>query len=185
MERFDLSKPPEIGVYNSIFDNKNDNSVVNNSLSACYSCLHDVSNTPIPNDVEIGFMNTQGLLSSMNEIITLFPSKSVSILGVCEYFLNEITVTNVKVPGYVFTAKNRSTKRKGGLGFFIKEEISFRGLSDIERFNTEMLCEIIANEFKLGLQTVQACVVHRPLSSSVNDFLVIFEKLVESLAGRE
>ena len=48
-----------------------------------------------------------------------------------------------------------------------------------------MLCEIIANEFKLGLQTLQPCVVYRPFSSSVNDFLVIFEKLVESLAGRE
>ena len=98
----------------SIFDREKDNSVVNNSLSACYSRLHDVANTPIPNDVIIGFVNTQGLLSSINEIITLLPSKSVSILGVCEYFLNEITVPNVEVPGYVFTAKNRSTKSKGG-----------------------------------------------------------------------
>ena len=63
-------------------------------------------------------MNTQGLLSSMNEIITLLPSKSVSILGVCKTFLNEITGPNVEVPGYVFTAKNWSTKSKGGLGFF-------------------------------------------------------------------
>ena len=48
-----------------------------------------------------------------------------------------------------------------------------------------MLCEIIAIEFKLGLQTVQACIVYRPPSSSVNDFLIIFEKLIESLAGHE
>ncbi|XP_065568937.1 uncharacterized protein LOC136032597 [Artemia franciscana] len=35
------------------------------------------------------------------------------------------------------------------------------------------------------LQTVQACIVYRPPSSSVNDFLIIFEKLIESLAGHE
>ena len=128
----------------SIFDNENDNSVVNNSPSACYSCLHDVANTLIPNDVRIGFLNTQGLLSSMNEIIALLPSKSVSILGVCKSSLNEITVPNVEVPGYVLTAKNWSTKSMGGLGFFIKEEISFHRLSDIEKLSTEMLCEIIA-----------------------------------------
>jgi len=79
---------------------------------------------------------------------------------VIESFLNEITVPNVEVPGYVFTANNQSTKSKEGLGFSIKEEISFCQLS-------EMLCEIIAIESKLGLQTVQACFVYRPPLSSV------------------
>ena len=71
------------------------------------------------------------------------------------------------------------------MGFFYLRGISFRRLSDIKQLSTEILCEIIAIEFKLWLQTVQACVVYRPPSSSVNSFLVIFEKLVESLAGCE
>ena len=80
-----------------------DNALVNNSPPACYSCLHDVANTPIPNDLRIGFVNTLGLLKSMNEIITLLPSKSVSILRVCESFKKLVTTRSKEQPGSIVT----------------------------------------------------------------------------------
>jgi len=80
------------------------------------------------NSKRIGFINTQGLISSIDELTRLLPRNQIDILGVCETFISDATKHNVKIPGYNFIEKSRQNHGKGGLGLFLKEGVHFKRL---------------------------------------------------------
>lgn len=51
------------------------------------------------NSLRMGFVNVQGLMSSIDELTNLLPANQIDILGICETFINDKTHYNVKIPG--------------------------------------------------------------------------------------
>ena len=102
------------------------------------------------NSKRIGFINTQGLTSSIDEQTRLLPRNQIDILGVWETFISDATKHNVKILGYKFIEKSRQIYGKDGLGLFLKEGVHFKRLPELEKYDFEKLCEILTVECRPG-----------------------------------
>ncbi|KAK2704887.1 hypothetical protein QYM36_017063 [Artemia franciscana] len=136
------------------------------------------------NSKRIGFLNTQGLISSIDELTRLLPRNQTDILGVCETF-SDTTKHNVKIPGYNFIEKIRQNHGKGGLGLFLKEGVHFKRLPELGKYDSEKLCEFSAVECRSGTKKFQICIVYKPLSVPIPLFVQPLESLLASLDDKE
>jgi sarcosine oxidase/L-pipecolate oxidase len=66
----------------------------------------------------------------------------------------------VKIPGYHFTHKQRSTNRGGGVGFYIRNSISFKLHEDLSHF-TDNVFESITIEAKIHKRTYLLSSIYR------------------------
>lgn len=137
------------------------------------------------NSLRMGFVNVQGLMSSIDELTNLLPANQIDILGICETFINDKTHYNVKIPGYKFVDKNRLVHEKGGLGLFLNDGAQFERLPELEKYNVEKVCEILAVECRLGTKKIQVCVVYKPPSAPIPLFLQSLESLLASLDDKD
>ena len=65
-------------------------------------------------------LNIQGLNSSFDYIQLLCRDSCPAIIGLCETFLNENNQVLLDIPGYMSIFLNLKVGKKGGLGFYIK-----------------------------------------------------------------
>ena len=72
-------------------------------------------------------INVRSLLHKTNDINTLLHDSDIdfNVLAISETWLNDVNAPSVHIPNYQFIYKNRPNKQGGGVGLFIKNELSF------------------------------------------------------------
>lgn len=61
----------------------------------------------------------------------------------------------------------------------------FERLPELEKYNVEKVCEILAVECRLGTKKIQVCVVYKPPSAPIPLFLQSLESLLASLDDKD
>ena len=105
------------------------------------------------------------LLRKMNSVQILIKetSKSIHILGISEMHLTEEINDEVAVYGYNFVRMDHKTGLGGGVGCFIREDLSWQRCQDIERDGIEAIWLEI---FIKDMNSILVCIVYRPPNSS-------------------
>lgn len=111
-------------------------------------------------------------LSRNFEALSLFLSSLTiqsTVVGVTETWLNDDSPLSMcNISDYEFVGNCRKSKRGGGVGFYIRKDISFKRRTDLD-VNTDFLESIFIEIDNIG-SSVLICVMYRPPSQSVNDF---------------
>ena len=70
--------------------------------------------------------NIRSLEGKFDEIKDIsFDCKKIDILSLSEVFITDNTSTNFNIPGYEIISKPRKTGSGGGVGFYIRDQITF------------------------------------------------------------
>lgn len=136
-----------------------------------YLLPNEINGHVSPGSVRLASLNCCGLMSSLDHLSSFLPCYRVDVLAVCETFLNESTSHLANINGYNFISKTRNDRSRGGLGFFIHNDITYRIVSDFDSMYEEMLFEFLVVELDFGNEKVLCCLFYRPPSSSVQHFI--------------
>lgn len=91
----------------------------------------------------IAHINTQSLLSSFDEFCVMMNSYNFDIVTLSETWLqdNKHQLDYVSIKGYESVFVNRKGQRGGGVGFYIRENLSFKARFDLTKnYSLEALC---------------------------------------------
>ena len=133
------------------------------------------SNNDLCNNLSCIHVNSRSLSRNFDAFSLFLSSLSIqsSVIGVTETWLSDDSPLSMcNISGYEFVGNNRKSKRGGGVGFYIRKDISFKRRTDFD-INTDFL-ESIFIEIENTSSSIVICVMYRPPSQSVDDF---FESL--------
>lgn len=96
-------------------------------VSSIYSLPDSLTNVNGGNHHLISMMhiNCRSIQSKIPRIESLLASMSIDILAVSETWLDSDSADAISIPGYKFEHKCRATGRGGGVGFFIKQNLTY------------------------------------------------------------
>ena len=133
-------------------------------------------------------LNTQSLQSKHTNISLLLAELAnnhvhVDILALQETW--RIPYTDlVEIPGYNFTHQHRTTNRGGGVGFYIKNTITYKVLTELSSF-TDNIFESITIEAKIHKKNYLLSSVYRspnpPANMNTNTQITTFNTSLETL----
>ena len=150
-----------------------------NSLSNCFSN----SKTPL-----FLSLNTQSLHSKCENIKTLFSLLSdlnicVDVLALQETWRIHYTEL-VQIPGYTFIHQHRTSNKGGGVGFYIKQGITFKVIQDLSLF-TDNLFESLTIEAKISNKSYLLSTIYRsttpPKNTTQTEHLTQFTAQLDTL----
>ena len=136
------------------------------------------------NNTSIAHLNVQALMSTFNEFSIMLNSYQFDIIVVTETWLQDTEYQRdyVQVNGYNTVFKNRTGKRGGGVGFYLKEQLQYKVRTGLTRNYTDL--EILVVEIRGRNKNTPSlvCAVYQPSSIEVEkrEWLKKFE---ESLAN--
>lgn len=89
------------------------------------------------NHTSIAHLNTRAICSTFDEFEVMLTTYKFDIIGLSETWLkdNLYLLEHVNIPGYNFEYKNRDNRRGGGVGFYLKEGISYKVRNDIRKLD--------------------------------------------------
>ena len=126
-------------------------------------------------------LNTQSLLSKHESIKTFLHSLSelgttVDILALQETWCIHYTEL-IQIPGYTFTHQHRTSNRGGGVGFYIREDISYKIIPELSTF-TDNLFESLTIEAKISNKNYLLSTVYRsttpPKNTTHSEHITLF-----------
>ena len=90
---------------------------------------HLVALTSRPNHMKFMHLNTQSMLSSLDELLLTIEKYPFDIITMSETWLkdNPQLLNYVKIPGYSQEFRNRENLRGGGVGAYLKESLKYKG----------------------------------------------------------
>ena len=92
-----------------------------------------------------------------------------SVIGLTETWLRNNECSLLSIPHYTFLSHNRAEKRGGGVGFYIKENVTFKRRFDLDIFTDDV--ESIFIEVFCKLTKIIIAVVYRPPNQSIVNFM--------------
>ena len=117
-------------------------------------------------------MNCISLLGNFGDIVDFNISLNnvFDVICVTETWLNASTADLVNMQGSTFVGKNRISRKGGGVGIYVKDQIKFKLRTDIDSDNEN--CEIIAIEI-LNDQAKNIIIIslYRPPGTDMNLFI--------------
>ena len=133
-------------------------------------------------------LNTQSLLSKHESIKTFLHSLSelgttVDILALQETWRIHYTEL-IQIPGYTFIHQHRTSNRGGGVGFYIREDISYKIIPELSTF-TDNLFESLTIEAKISNKSYLLSTVYRsttpPKNTTHSEHITLFTTLLDTL----
>ena len=123
------------------------------------------------------FINVHSLRSHHDQLCCQLETLKTNsaVIAVCETWL----IDNDPIDMYFITGyqplivKNRNDKRGGGVGFFVREDCKI-----ISNFFFEENLEHLLLSIESGKKRINFCVLHRPPSEKIQNFLETFESLL-------
>ena len=177
------------GIKQQIFDRLNNNEVMNNEsydfVDHCdYLELENITPKTMPRDnLNLLQMNVRGLVGKQNKLQSLLDNlenySNIHCLLLCETWLTEETKKLIGFNNHNFIGRERKTKKGGGVGFLLRNELIARKRDD--------LCIASANfehciiEIKCRKRNVILVSLYRPPNTSVKSFLSDYAILVQNL----
>ena len=126
----------------NLFEEDDDNTADTNELfSNSEICQPEDINTQKSThnntDYSIIHMNIQSLPAKHSKLETLIERLnnmqiSFQFILLCQTFLNDRNCQMYTLPGYTFISKHRQNKTRGGVGIYIRNDISFNRREDLE-----------------------------------------------------
>lgn len=100
------------------------------------------------NKVSISHLNTQSITSSFPQFEAMLNRYKFDIMTLSETWLkdNIQLLNHVSIPGYNVEFSNRKDRRGGGVGFYVKESLTYKVRKDLQRIDTTL--EHLWLEFK-------------------------------------
>ena len=86
-------------------------------------------------------LNAQSLLGNFDNFKHLLINlrRSVSVIGVSETWLNELTCDQVNIPEYNFPSNHRSSKIGGGVGLYLHNNLKYKMLPECNFSNPDVI----------------------------------------------
>lgn len=127
--------------------------------------------------------NIRGLKGKYDEIQDiLYHCKKIDIFSLTELFVNENTIADFNIPGYEFIKRARGNGPGGGVGTYIRNNISFKIRKDLEDIDIEAIwIEIFPKRSKSFI----FCVMYKPPESSKHlpkDFSTKLSQKIEAIS---
>ena len=133
-------------------------------------------------DLNIVQYNIRGLISKQNDIwdLILQPAKgNIHCLILCETWLNSVNKSKIKVPGYTYVGKERLTKKGGGVGFLIRDDLQFRLKPEYDIDSSILENHWI--ELKCNTDNVLIGSLYRPPNTNEKTFITDYKKLLKQV----
>ena len=141
-----------------------------------YHCLPQQDSDP--HNFTVLQLNIRGLLNKQDRLKDLLTDirkdSRVTVAMLVETWLNKRNANRVKIPGYQFIGSHRKSKRGGGVGVLISQELHCRRRTDL-CLNVPNF-ESITVEIKTHRDSIFICTVYRPPNSSVKEFLKQYQR---------
>ena len=128
-------------------------------------------------------MNVRGLVGKQNKLQSLLDKlenySDIHCLLLCETWLTEDTKKLIAFNNHSFIGRERNTKKGGGVGFLLRNELIARKRDDLCIASASFEHCII--EIKCRKRNVILVSLYRPPNTSVKAFLSDYTKLVQNL----
>ena len=124
-------------------------------------------------------MNVRGLIGKQNKIQSLLDKLDVHYLLLCETWLTEDTKKLISFSNHSFIGRERSTKKGGGVGFLLRNELIAQKRDDLCIVSDSFEHCII--ELKCRKRNIILVSFYRPPNTSVKAFLSDYKQLVQNL----
>ena len=147
--------------FNDFVKNKYSNEELRKNLS----CIH---------------VNTRSLNHNLDALSLFLSSLSIqtSVIGITETWLTENSPLSLcNISNYEFIGNNRKLKRGGGVGVYIRKDISFNRRTDLDVF-TDFL-ESIFIELEQSNSSTIIGVMYRPPGQSLDDFFKTLNSILD------
>ena len=145
----------------------------------------DISLNPGPGSRSLNgcLLNVRSISNKSASFLEFVKDNNADLIAVTETWLRpedtESFISSITPPGYKFTHVPRNTKKGGGVGFFIKDDLSFEQVSKNNYQTFESISIQISTE---GAKDVIFHVVYRPPNLSKSQFLDEFGMFLEGAA---
>ena len=85
-------------------------------------------------------MNARSILGKLDTLKILLGNlhKALSVIGVSETWLSELTCDQVNIPDYKFVSNDRAGKSAGGTGLYLQENADFKILTECNHSNPDV-----------------------------------------------
>ena len=136
-----------------------------------------------PNDLTVCFLNIRGLIGKQ-AILEKFlnhgiKQKKLDVIMLAETWLTTNTITNFKIAGYKFHGINRTSRKGGGTGILISDELKFKARDDLE---TRSDClENCVLELETRQRNILFCALYRPPNTNIKEFQKDYNKMLKKL----
>ena len=140
--------------------------------------------TQSPRDLSVLEINVRGLVNKQDELLKFFRSITqmgrVDVVILVETWLTKESESRVKIPGYNYYGLPRSHKKGGGVGFLIRNELSYKKREDLH------LCTASMENCFIELQGVKRNIIvgalYRAPDQNVADFIKDYDTICKSLS---
>ena len=177
-----------IAMMNLQFDRPIDLGHNNVLLDSCdYRDYSDITVSSNFKGLAIMQHNIQGLLGNQNPLKILLKDIGkeckIQVILLAETWLTKTNTKRVNMPGYKFVGSHRKSKRGGGVGMLISQNLEFRVRDDLS-LNIPNF-ESITVELKTHQENVLLCSIYRPPNSKDRDFLKNYSRLLRKFTPKE
>lgn len=130
------------------------------------------------NNFSLLHLNVRSLMHKTTDINMLLHDSGVdfNVLAITETWLNDVSAPSVQIPNYQFSYKNRSSKLGGGVGFFIRQDLTYITRNDLSLMSE--CIEVLAVELFCKSINIIVFVVYRPPNTDANNFIDLLSNLV-------
>lgn len=153
--------------------------------------INSYKNLSLPIILNLNVQSLPSKLDNLQSFIQNLISNHVNIKIICLQEIWQIPFPDlISIPGFSFVYKQRTKNRGGGVGFFIKNDIKFKILTDLSPFS-EKKFESLTIELTLNSKKCVICNYYRPPTQLPNtpyrmqmeEFIDIVDNLSSSLAN--
>ena len=126
-------------------------------------------------------LNVRGLLNKQDDLNNLLAKikHKVHVIILSETWLTPTNKNRINMPGYKLISKERATKKGGGVGFLIDENLIFRETLEVSSYNCNM--EQITVEIKSNNENILLTSIYRPPNTAPRKFITEYKTLIETL----
>ena len=107
----------------------------------------------------------------------------VSVIGLTETWLNDVTSDLYSLEGYGLIEKHRTNKIGGGVGLFVRNSINYKQRADLLIFND--FCESLFIEIDKEVfgceKNIAIGVMYRPPNHDINQFIECTKEILEKV----
>ena len=141
-----------------------------------------------PNYTSIAHLNVQAIMSTFNEFSVMLNEYKFDVIALTETWLqdNSHQQNYVQINGYNTVFKNRTSKKGGGVGFYIKETLNFKVRYDLSRDHNSLEVLFIEIRGRNKNTPTLICVAYQPSSNETDklDWLEKFEHLLADVYSK-
>jgi exonuclease III len=130
-------------------------------------------------------LNCRSMQYKIMDITDLLNTLPVPILALTETWLDADSVDTINIAGYQLVHKSRASERGGGVGFLVREDITYE-LLDLSTFNiAPKTFEGIFVRVRMSRGNCLIGTIYRPPGNGLEEFSLELDQLLSKVANKE